>query len=520
MANITLESWIPLLSRESVSRRGTLISIFVVISLLFLGAGYFWQKKYLSSVTLFIDGANIVRPLLEGATVTNDSTDKAFIAAEILFSKEILDQILAEGGWVEDSMSLPERERIKQEIVSKTSINNVNSTLLRIAFEASDPKIAYETTKRYAELFLNKTMNAQSKESNEAFEFIVTQVETYRQKLSDSEERLQNFRARTLDSRPGTEGSLDEHILELRRKIEKTELEHAEAQSSTKALKLELQKVAITADNVFRQSQFMSQVAEMQAERDLLRLSYTDDYPDIIRLREQIEDLTRLAEQEKLKRIKESEKQRSVVIGTQTYLTNNSSVNPIYQQLSGEVSRAQAKTDSLKSRLIQTRTLLKKEINRSTRTTKVERELADLSRDYEVNQDIYQDLLRRRESARVSMTLDKERQGVLYRIQEPASFPILPTGARFIHFVIGGFALSILLPFLYLVAFLQVDPRIRLASTITEELELPLLAVVPHMKLPYNRPAWYKSNVFLIFIVIFVLVTYVTVSWLKFTQVA
>ncbi len=520
MANITVEEWIPLLTRESVNRRGMLITIFALVSLLIIGAGFLWQKKYLSTVTLYIDESNIVRPLLEGATVTVDNTDKAYIAAEILFSQEILEKILSDGGWVNETMTLPEKERIKENIVKKTSINNINSTLLRIAFEASEPTVAYETTKRYAELFLDKTMRSQSKESNEAFEFIVTQVETYRQKLSDSEKRLQDFRAKTTDARPGTEGNLDERILDLRRNIEKTELEYAEARSRANALGTELSRVAITADTIYRESQYLAQIGELRAEMDLLQLSYTDDYPDIIRLRQQIEDLTQLAQREKRKRIEDSNKARAVVIGRETLITNNNSVNPVYQQLSGETSRAQAFADSLKSRLQHTRILLQKELARSSKTTVVERELAELSRDYQVNQDIYQDLLRRRESARVSMTLDKERQGVLYRIQEPASFPILPTGIRFLHFAIAGLLAGMVLPFLYLVAFLQIDPRVRLASTITEELDLPLLAVVPHMQRPHEKTAWYRRNFTLFGIVLLVIIIYLALIWLKYTQVS
>ncbi|MCB1754535.1 MAG: hypothetical protein KDJ38_03380 [Gammaproteobacteria bacterium] len=518
MANITLEEWVPLLAREGINRRGTLVAIFALTALLLLTAGYFWQKKYLSTVTLYIDESNIVRPLLEGAAVSADTKDKAYIAAEILFSQEIMEKILTEGGWVNDSMSLPERERIKEKVIEKTTIENINSTLLRIAFENSDPQIAYETTKRYAELFLDKTMRSQSEESNEAFEFIVTQVETYRKKLSDSEKRLQDFRSKTTDARPGTEDNLDERILELRRKIEQTELEYAEADSRARSLHNELQKVALTADNVYRESQYLEQIRELQADMDLLLLTYTEDYPDVVKLRQQIEDLNQLAEREKVKRIEETQKAHSVVIGKETFITSNTSINPIYQQLSGEASRAQAYADSLRSRIQQTRALLEKELSRSSKTTEVERELAELTRDYQVNQDIYQDLLRRRESARVSMTLDKERQGVLYRIQEPASFPILPGGVRFLHFAAAGLVLGLLFPLLYLIGFLQVDPRIRLASTVTDGLELPLLAVVPHMRLPGEKTKWYLRKGSLVLVVIVVLLLYAGVSWLKFIQ--
>jgi polysaccharide chain length determinant protein (PEP-CTERM system associated) len=361
-------------------------------------------------------------------------------------------------------------------------------------------------------------MRSQSRESNEAFEFIVTQVDTYRQKLVDSETRLQSFRARTTDARPGTENNLDARILDLRRKIEKTELEYAESYARAVSLSNELNKVASTADTVYRESQYLAQVGELRAEVDLLLLSYTDDYPDVVRIRRQIEDLKSLAASQKRQREIESKKIKSVVIGRETFVTNRSSISPIYQQLSGEASRAHAYADSLKSRLNHTRVLLKKELSRLNKTSKVESELAELSRDYQVNQDIYQDLLRRRESARVSMTLDKERQGVLYRIQEPASFPILPTGIRFMHFLIAGLLLGLMAPFVYLVGYLQVDPRVRLPSAISDGLDLPLLAVVPHMSMPHETAPWYRKKFFLLLIVITVLVIYAAVSWTKLTS--
>ena len=52
--------------------------------------------------------------------------------------------------------------------------------------------------------------------------------------------------------------------------------------------------------------------------------------------------------------------------------------------------------------------MLNSELDRSRRIAASESALAELTRDYEVNRDIYQDLLKRRENARVSMNLDEE----------------------------------------------------------------------------------------------------------------
>ena len=521
MANITLEDWGPLLARESIQRRGTLVALFALVSLAFLTVGYFWQKKYESEVTLFIDNSNIVRPLLEGAAVTTAHRDQAYIASEILFSQEILDKVMEEGGWVDGSMTLEDRERIKEKIIDKTSISNQGSTLLRIAFENADPRTAYETTRSFADLFLERTKQDQATESEKAFDFIDSQVEVYRKKLADSEKRLQDFRAQTSDARPGTEKNLDARILELRRKIESTELEYAEARSRADALSRELARVAVTADNVYRESQYLSQINDLQAEMDLLLLSYTEDYPDIVRLRQQIDDLRQLAAREKQRQVEQSRNASAVVIGRDAYISRGTSMSPIYQKLSAEASSAEVEANSLKTRLDNTRVLLSKELNRSNKTTDVERKLADLSRDYQVNKDIYQDLLKRRESARVSMTLDKERQGVLYRIQEPATYPILPDGIRFLHFAIVGIMLGFILPLTYLIVFLQLDPRVRTASVLSEEdgLELPLLAVVPHLESSRDKSSWFTKKGTLMLIVMSVFIIYAVVSWLKFSQV-
>lgn len=66
------------------------------------------------------------------------------------------------------------------------------------------------------------------------------------------------------------------------------------------------------------------------------------------------------------------------------------------------------------------------------------------------------------------MTLGAEKQGVLYRIAQPANLPARPNGLRFVHIVAAGITLASILPFLYLFVFLKMDPRIRTASAVTD----------------------------------------------------
>jgi len=516
MSSFTLDEMMPLVSREAMLRRSTLLGIFVVVSLLLLAIAFAWPKKYTSSVTLFVDNSNIVKPLLEGVAASGDQRDKAKVAKEVLFSHEIMEQVLDQGNWVGSDASQVERARIKEEIAQRTSVDDINSTLLVISHEHQSPKVAFDTTRVLADLFLDKTMRAQSLESSDAFEFIVSQVETYRGKLEDSEKRLERFKGQYPGARPGTEENVDQRIIELRRQLEKTELQYAEMNSRKQTLQRELSSESSTLQQQYRESQISSRVAELQAQIDVLRLSYTDDYPDIVRLNQQIQDYTNLAQSEADRRTTGS--------GTSTFTLNNraytgsSNLSPVYQALRADLARASAETDSLRTTVVQTKALLNKELKRATQSTTVERELAELSRDYQINKDIYEDLVKRRESARVSMSLGREKQGVLYRIQEQANFPVLPSGLRFMHIATLGLLLGAILPFVFLLTFLKLDPRIRTNSAITDDLELPLLTVVPHMKLPGEKESWIQKKSSILFVVLGVLLLYAVVGFIKYSQ--
>jgi len=110
--------------------------------------------------------------------------------------------------------------------------------------------------------------------------------------------------------------------------------------------------------------------------------------------------------------------------------------------------------------------------------------LAQLTRDYQVNRDIYQDLLRRREQARVSMNLDRDKQGLTFRIYEPATLPLQPSGLRYIHFIVIGLLASLMVPAAWVFAQIQLDPRVRFGAVLAYKTKIAYLATVPHLWSP------------------------------------
>ena len=506
MSHITLDEMGPLLSREASARRTTLLGIFVAVSLAFLVLAFFWNKKYLSYVQLYVDDSQIVKPLA-GIDIAQTS-DQANVAREELFSNEILDRVVAEIGHVPPGAGNAERERAKLDIIENTEIYNISNQFLEIAYTHPDPKIAFQTTTLFADLFLAKTMKSSATETTEAFDFIINQVETYRNKLEDAEAKLESFRSQYPGISTSTENNVETQIVELRRDLENTQLQYAQADQRRRSLERELSSESSTIAQDFERNKLRERIAALNSEIERLRLDYTDDYPDIVQRKEQVAALTRALNQP-------SAASQPLVLGGQSYGGNNAS--PVYQQLRSDLARTAAEADSLRVRTNQLRTLLDSEIERSTVSGKVERQLTELTRDYQINKELYEDLLRRQESARLSMSLGAEQQGVLYRIAQPANFPYLPTGLRFMHIAAGGIVAASVLPFLWLLTFLKLDPRIRTGSAVTDVLELPLLATVPHMKQANEKRRLFGRPAAIVATVATVCALYVVVFIVKYS---
>lgn len=471
------EDRLRVLLNEALYRRKILVVAFMAIVLAFTIAGLVWPKGYTASTTIVVDERNIIQPLMQGAAVTTEVTDRARLAREIIFGQKIMNQLLAGTGEVPKDADAIELDKYIKRLQKRTTITNLGRNLIRIDYRDDDSERAYTITKRLAELFISESIAGKAAESQAAFEFIDKQAQEYHQKLTRAEEALKEFRSANLDAQPGTDADISTRLNTLQTRIEDATRELRETEIRKTSLEKQLSGEAETASAVSRENQYRARIAELQSQLDTLRLSYHDTYPDIVRLRHQIEDLNDAISAERQRRESARASGRPVIDDT---VLNN----PMYQQLRRELSQTQVQIDTLAARIAQARSQLQNEVERGKRVQGGAAQLAELTRDYQVNREIYQDLLRRRENARVSMNLDKENQGLTFKIQEPATRPLHPSGLRFWHFMALGVMLGVGIPLGLLYAQLQIDPRVRIAALLPDRHQLPLLATIPRLWAP------------------------------------
>lgn len=499
---------------ELYSRRNTVLILFVVISLFCLYLATDWPKKYTSFSIIQIDKKNILQPLMKGAAETTSSIDHVINAREIIYGDKIMDQLLIRTELIDEDASDIDLERVKRSIKSKVSVDAIGDNLLRIQYHDSNAEPAYSITSTLADLFITEGEQAKVNESESAFLFIEKQVNQYLQKLASIENAIKDFRLDNPDIKPGETQDVSTRINKLRDDIEEANLKLRETHIKKDSISNQLSgEVAIVISQT-REAEYRDTITQLTSELETLRLDYKETYPEIVRLKHQIKDI-RGAMQKEID-ARERVKRRFDETGT-IFMDEAMLNNPLFQQLRSSLSTTETEIAALEARIRELENLLQIELDKSKRISIGQAKYEQITRDYNVNQEIYQDLLRRLESARVSRSVDLEQKGLTYKIQEPAKLPLIPTGIRFTHLMIAGLVLGISIPVGLIVLLVQFDPRIRFSSIIASELKIPVLADIEIFSGEEDEKNNTKSLIVIFVVIAFVLSVYGYVVWLKYT---
>jgi len=468
------------LLHDALRYRVPMFALFTVIALSSLAVGLHWPKKFTSYTSIFIEEKNVIQPLMVGAAAPMDVRERANIAKEVIFSRYMLDEVIKEGGWLVENMSPIDVERLRDEIKSRTSVQGRGKSLIRIEYSDTDAERAYLVTKKYAELFIRGSRENKVSESTSAFDFIDGQAEIYHKKLLESEHTLKEFRSANPDIRPGSQADVSARVNTLRNKINGIQLDLQEARKRKTSLEKQISGEARMTESLGREKMYQQRLAELQSQLNQLRLSYHDNYPDIVILKTQINELKSDIERERKARTSPVQKSDT---RPQDRFVNAATTNPLYASLRAGLSATKTQIQTLEAKIAGTQGLLQEEFGRAQRINDMDAKLKELTRDYEVQRNIYEDLARRRENARVTVKLEEQNQGLTFRIEEPAAIPLRPTGLRFIHFMIAGLLAGILAPLSLLYLMFTFDPRIRLPDALYRQ-KLPVIASVSHLYTP------------------------------------
>jgi uncharacterized protein involved in exopolysaccharide biosynthesis len=499
-----------LLLREGKRRILLLAGLFWIVAISVLLMGVSMPKRWDASTLIVTDAKAIIKPLLEGRAVPTTIADLMPVVTQTMMSHRILREVAAFGGWSRGQpLSPAQEERLLLDIKRRMKIETQRDDAVKISYFDSNPTRAYQVTNKLAEIFIRECTALKEKQSRDAYEFIARRVQEYQDKLSEAHEKLLAYyqgkgpSAAALVAKAiaqpeeDTAGDTDQPAAPKtappRARISSEELAELRVEEATLKAQLDDRKRASAAplpsESRQAEDQARGRVLQLQADLDRLSAQYTEQHPDVLKVKRELK-----IAQEDLAHAQKARKDRDESAAAAN-AQESASTRALSARLAEVEQRISAATGvPIKRRVPGSRTPAfvplgppQSQTELEMRTVGQDAVLSEMVRRYNATKDVYEDLFKRRENARVSMDLDAEHRGLTLRVQEAAEMPAVASSVRLMYVALGGLTFAFAVPLVLLIGLVKLDPRVRSAPQIERVLHLPLLAAIPGNVTPVQR---------------------------------
>lgn len=447
------------------------------------------HDRYEAGASVFVNTRTSLRPALQGLTVEQDVDAELNFVRQSLLADPSLQRVGREAGvlpvWSTDARQQTLLADMRNRIdINSRSANgreedrNTAGSIYHIAYQDHDRARSLRVVSIMLDALVNGTLGGKREGSENAQQFLETQLADYEKRLRTAEDRLAAFKSRHILLMPTEQGGYFAELQKESGAAAATKTKLAEAESRKAALLRQLHgdmAVAAAAPGPAAGGagskgslDTLSRIDEAQARLDELLLRFTDAHPDVIAARQTLEDLKRRRAAE-LASLREGNPDAAAA--------SRASTNPVYQSVQLALNQVDVDIADLSTELAQHEAKVA-ELRRSLDSApQIEAEYAQLNRDYDVNKAQYTVLLSNLQKARLGERADTA-GSVRFEVVQPPTAPFRPVWPNRKLFMVGvlfgalaaGAGLAYGLNYLY--------PVISSADALRRAVKVPLLGQV------------------------------------------
>jgi polysaccharide chain length determinant protein (PEP-CTERM system associated) len=418
--------------RGSWHFRWVAISVAWAVALAGWTAVFLMPDMYQASSRVFVDTRTTLNQVTQGIAVESNVDTQILRVRQSLIGGPQLEKVARDARVEPRASATPQmvkefydevRKRIQ--ITGSTTRDSPTGGVYLLTYRDRDRKAAIRLVKRLTDAFVDNTTGGKREGSEQAQKFLVDQLKEYEARLAGAEQRLAEFKKTNVGLMPGVQG---DYFSRLQSEIDQVDKAKAALNLASRR-RDELQRQlrgetpvlagAPPAVAGVASSDIASRIRETQSKLDELLLRFTDKHPDVIALRQTLDDLN--ARQEKqIEALRRGDSGAAAGIGL--------AANPVYQNIQLQLNQANVEIATLNAEIAERQRKIGELRERVNTAPEVEAGLSRLNRDYEVTRASYQALLERLEKARLAD--QAEQTGIVhFEIIDPpaASFsPVAP----------------------------------------------------------------------------------------------
>jgi polysaccharide biosynthesis transport protein len=384
------------------------------------------------------------------------------------------------------------RRDIQIELVSAPG-RPAELTAFKIRYSAGSPELAQQVNSELTTLFIDENLKSQQQLSESTTAFLDGRVADARTKLAEQEAKVRAFKATHFGTLPTQLGSNVQIMSGLQSQLQATQHALESAEQQKLYLQSLLQQYQSMQDNLVSGDSTVTPPEALEAELKTLRVQladarskYTDSYPDVVALRDQITKTEQLKKEIENEIAAKQQQLADSVAGTsesRPASMRNGTLSPMVQMQS-QLKVNQMEIESLRQQERKIQSELSEYQARLNGTPQTEQELADISRGYEESQLNYNSLLQKQNQSQLATSLEQRQQGQQFRIIDPPSLPYKPSAPNRALVSLGGLCLGLAVG-AALAALLELtDARVRHEKDLQGLVPARVLVGIPRLNTP------------------------------------
>ncbi len=431
---------------------------------------YRLPNSYQASARVYVDTQSILQPLLSGMTTIPNVDQQVAFMRRTLISRPNVERVMRMVDIDIKARTAKDHEKMVDELMSQITIAGTErDDIYTIGYSNPNPKLGKDIVQSLLTIFVEGSFGGKKQDSEKAVQFIDDQIKTYEEKLVLAENALKDFKIKNMSVLPRVGGDYGTKMQELADQLSQAKLEYVEAEQARNAIKRQIAgedppPLTAAAEVVPDNPELDGRISTVQKNLDSLRMNYTEEHPDIIASK-------RLIAQLEARKLEESKrKKRSADPGA--------NYSPMLQQLNVSLSVEEARMASLRARVNEFTNRMARMQSQSTTAPEMEAQLAQLNRDYAINKDNYEKLVGRREAAKLSGDLSSATDMLTFRVIDPPTAPMTPSGPNRGRLFSVVFAAALLAGLAVALLMSQIRPTFMTQSTLRDVTGLPILGSI------------------------------------------
>jgi polysaccharide biosynthesis transport protein len=346
----------------------------------------------------------------------------------------------------------------------------------RLSYTGDSAETAAAVTNAIATFYVSQNDRMRSQEAIQTTEFLKTQLDDAKKALDREEQTLRSYTAANAGAMPAQTGV---NIATLERLNTQLSMNADKQRRLLDRREKLLESIpdlagvvgAIGDEPTAEWLERAKKLTQMREELAQMESRMTPKHPDVVRQRDAIAAL----EQSLSDKNSAEEKKAAGAIARAEQLGR------VTQTRRKDLQAIDAEYDALRKEEAQIRQMMGTFERRLDSTPETQAEYALVSRGYQSAKDHYDSLLRKYDDARLTESMETDRQGENFRILEPAVPPEGPVAPNRVRLAILGFLLAAGIAGMAVVAAEQIDTSFHNVDDLRTFTTVPVLVTIPRM---------------------------------------